>query len=94
LTVTVSPEPPERDVVDIDEQIRLAEMLRQPVEDAPGHGGVGPPIGDDNLRILSFRHHVFPGPQMTTKDRSVLLKERDRLLRGYLTGTTASFSRR
>jgi hypothetical protein len=94
LTVTVSPEPPERDVVDIDEQIRLAEMLRQPVEDAPGHGGVGPPIGDDNLRILSFRDHVFPCPQRQRKIDQFLLQERDRLLRGYLTGTTASFSRR
>ncbi len=40
---------PERDVVDIDEQVGLAEMLRQPVEDAPGHGGIGPAIGEDDL---------------------------------------------
>jgi hypothetical protein len=68
----------ERDIVDIDEQARLAEMLRQPVEDAPGHGGIGAPVGDDDLRILPVRGHVFPGPQQpTAKDRSVLLKERD-----------------
>jgi hypothetical protein len=49
----------ERDVVDIDEQVGLAEMLRQPVEDAPGHGGIGSAVGEDDLWRL-VRSHRFP----------------------------------
>ena len=52
----------ERDVVDVDEEIRLAEMLGQPVEDAPRHGGVGPAIGHDDLRILPCGHRYSPSP--------------------------------
>ncbi len=47
----------ERDVVDVDEQAFLAEALHQPVENAPGHGGIGAPVGDDDLRSLRARAH-------------------------------------
>ncbi len=58
----------ERDVVDVDEQVRLAEMLGQPVGDAPCHGRIGTAIGEDDLWSLARSHRNPPSPSGTAED--------------------------
>ena len=80
----------ERNVVDVDEEAVLAKALDQAVEDAPRHGGICAPVGNDNFRGVIRGGHAHPS--MDEQRLNDFASESETA--GYCTGTTASLSRR